>query len=168
MIGAPAPVGSESATAFGRLLLASEGRVIPEAAIDRASELVRPGGTVFVLSIARVHGVAFGLPNPGLMPTRGEWQEQRDIVARAVKRVRRRGLGAEGHVIGTRKAAKRICEEAAAKDCEAIVMAADADRNRVVADLLWTQEPQRVRRRAAVPVFLVPDRTMPSRSRANR
>jgi hypothetical protein len=34
-------------------------------------------------------------------------------------------------------------------------MAADADRNRVVGNLLWTQEPQRVRRRAKVPVFLV-------------
>jgi hypothetical protein len=34
-------------------------------------------------------------------------------------------------------------------------MAADPDRNRFVADFLWTQEPQRVRRRAKVPVFLV-------------
>ena len=36
-------------------------------------------------------------------------------------------------------------------------MAADPDRNRVVGDFMWTQEPQRVRRRAKVPVFLVPD-----------
>jgi len=35
------------------------------------------------------------------------------------------------------------------------VMAADPDRNRIVADTLWSQEPQRVRRRAKVPVFLV-------------
>jgi hypothetical protein len=27
----------------------------------------------------------------------------------------------------------------------------------LVADTLWSQEPQRVRRRAKVPVFLVPD-----------
>ena len=34
-------------------------------------------------------------------------------------------------------------------------MAADPDRNRLVGDLLWSQEPQRVRRKAKMPVFLV-------------
>ena len=34
-------------------------------------------------------------------------------------------------------------------------MAADPDRNRVVGDMIWSQEPQRVRRRAKVPVYLV-------------
>jgi nucleotide-binding universal stress UspA family protein len=110
---------------------------------------------VHVLSIARVHGVSFGLPNPGLLPTRREWQEQRDIVAKAVRRLRRRGLEARGHVVGTRKATKRIMQEAEQESCEAIVMAADPDRNRIIADLMWTQEPQRVARRAKLPVFLV-------------
>ena len=67
---------------FARILLATEGRAIPDAAIDRVAKLAdRSGPTdprVFVLSIARVHGVAFGLPNPGLMPTRRELDEQRD------------------------------------------------------------------------------------------
>ena len=66
-------------------------------------------------SIARVHGVSFGLPMPGLLPTRREWQEQRDHVARAVKRLRRKGLEAEGHVLGTRNATKKILEWDAAK-----------------------------------------------------
>jgi hypothetical protein len=35
------------------------------------------------------------------------------------------------------------------------VMAADPPRNRFVADLMWSQEPYRVRRRAKVPVHLV-------------
>jgi len=108
-----------------------------------------------VLSIARVHGTALGLPNPGLLPTKREWDQQRELVERAVKRLRRRGLRAEGRVIGTRRAARRICEEAALAECEAIVMAADPDRNRLIADFLWSQEPQRVRRRARVPVYLV-------------
>ena len=43
------------------------------------------------------------------------------------------------------------------EECEAIVMAADPDRNRVVRDAMWSQEPQRVRRKAKVPVFLVFD-----------
>jgi nucleotide-binding universal stress UspA family protein len=112
---------------------------------------------VRVLSIARVHGVAFGFPNPGLMPTRQELNEQRDIVQSAIKRLKKRGLPATGRVLGTRKATKRIVEEAARHECEAIVMAADPDRNRIAGDMLWTQEPQRVRRRAKLPVFLVVD-----------
>ena len=117
------------------------------------------GASVHVFSIARVHGVAFGLPNPGLVPTRAEWLEQREIVADAVKRLKKKGLEADGHVLGTRKATSRICDEATREECEAIVMAADPDRNRVVGDMLWSQEPQRVRRRARVPVFLVPEQT---------
>ncbi|HEY2440696.1 MAG TPA: hypothetical protein VGI07_10715, partial [Solirubrobacteraceae bacterium] len=58
---------------------------------------------------------------------------------------------------GTRNAAKRIVQEAKLSGCEAIVMAADPDRNRIVGNTLWTQEPQRVRRKAKLPVFLVPD-----------
>jgi len=60
-------------------------------------------------------------------------------------------------VVGTRKSTKKICEEATMQECEAIVMAADPDRHRLIADALWSQEPQRVRRKAKVPVFLVPD-----------
>jgi nucleotide-binding universal stress UspA family protein len=147
-----------STAAFGRILLASEGRPIPDAAIERVLELARPASaSVHVLSIARVHGVAFGMQTPGLLPTKKEWEEQRQSVTRAVKRLRKKGLEADGHVLGTRKAARRICDEAAKEGCDAIVMAADPDRNRVIADMLWTQEPQRVQRRAKVPVFLVRD-----------
>lgn len=146
---------------FARIMLASEGREIPDAAITRVAELADRSGpspaTVHVFSIARVHGVAFGFPNPGLLPTKREWAEQRAIVDRAIKRLRRKGLEAEGHVLATRKVTAKICEEATREECQAIVMAADADRSRLVGDMLWTQEPQRVRRRAKVPVFLVAD-----------
>ncbi len=140
---------------FDRILLASEGREISDAAIKRVIELAHDGANVRVFSIARVHGVAFGMQVPGLLPTKQEWQQQRELVEKAVKRLGRRGLNADGHVLGTRKATKKIIEEAKVNDCEAIVMAADPDRNRLVGDLLWTQEPQRVRRRAKLPVFLV-------------
>jgi nucleotide-binding universal stress UspA family protein len=108
-----------------------------------------------VFSIARIHGVAFGMQTPGLLPTRQEWAEQREIVRKAIERLKRAGIEADGHVLGTRKATKRIVQEAVKEGCDAIVMAADPDRNRFIADFLWTQEPQRVRRRAKVPVFLV-------------
>ena len=111
---------------------------------------------VDVFSIARVHGTAFGFPSPGLLPTRREWQEQRDLVAAAVKALHKRGFDAEGEVVGTRKPAKRICAQASALGADVIVMAAEPPRNRVVADFLWSQEPYRVRRRSTVPVYLVP------------
>jgi len=139
-----------------RIMLASEGRAVSDAALARVVELARPAGaSVHVLSIARVHGVAFGLPNPGLLPTKREWDEQRESVRKAVARLRRKGISAEGHVLGTRNATKRIVEEAARQGCCAIVMAADPDRNRLLANAMWSQEPQRVRRRARIPVFLV-------------
>ena len=144
---------------FRRILLASEGRPIPPAAVARAVELANPSGaSVHVFTIARVHGTAFGMPSPGLMPTKKEWAEQRDIVSKAIKRLERKGLKASGHVLGTRNAWKKIVQEAKNEACEAIVMAADADRNRVTGNAMWSQEPQRVRRRAKVPVYLVIDK----------
>jgi nucleotide-binding universal stress UspA family protein len=141
-----------------RILLASEGRPISGAALQRTIELVTtPGASVHVLSIARVHGVSFGLPNPGLLPTKSEWDEQREIVRKAVARLRRKGIDADGHVLGTRNASKRILQEAQRRDCDAIVMAGDADRSWIVSNVMWSQEPQRLRRRAKIPVFIVRD-----------
>lgn len=153
------PDDAAPARGFERILLASEGRPISDAAVERVIELAADSGaSAHVFSIARVHGVAFGMQTPGLLPTKKEWTEQREIVNRAIKRLKRRGIQAEGHVLGTRKATKKILEEARKEACEAIVMSADRDRNRLVGDMLWSQEPQRVRRRAKrakLPVFLV-------------
>jgi nucleotide-binding universal stress UspA family protein len=141
-----------AAAGVRRVLLASEGRAIPKRAVDYAA---RFGAPVHVFSVARVWGTSLGLPNPGLLPTRKEWDEQRKRVATAVKALRRRGIEADGHVLGTRKATKRIVGEAERLGCDAIVMAADPPRGRLVADFLWSQEPYRVRRRAKIPVYLV-------------
>jgi nucleotide-binding universal stress UspA family protein len=139
-----------------RVLLATEGRAIPPAAVERAAELARErGGGVHVFCIARVWGTSMGFPNPGLLPTRREWETQRAVVGDAVKLLKKRGVDATGQVLATRKATKRILTEAERRGCDAIVMAADPPRNRFVADLMWSQEPYRVRRRAKVPVHLV-------------
>jgi nucleotide-binding universal stress UspA family protein len=142
---------------FRRILLASEGRPIPPAAVARAVELAEPGANVHVFTIARIHGTAFGMPSPGLFPSKKDWAAQRDIVAKTIKRLERKGLAANGHVLGTRNATKKIIEEAKKEGCEVIVMAADADRNRVSGNMMWSQEPQRVRRKAKLPVYLVFD-----------
>ena len=136
-----------------RVLLATEGRPIPQSAIRFAARWHAP---VRVVSVARVYGISFALPNPWLMPSRKEWQEQREIVAGAVKELEQQGVKADGHVVGTRKATRGIVREAARQACDVIVMAADPPRNRLLADLMWSQEPYRVRRRAPVPVYLTP------------
>jgi hypothetical protein len=73
----------------------------------------------------------------------------------AVKALERRGVRARGHVLATRKATKRIVGEANRLGCEAIVMSGDPPRNWLLADLMWSQEPYRVRRRARIPVYVV-------------
>jgi len=151
------------------VMLASEGRAIPPAAVEFAARIAaRSGASVHVLSIARVWGTSFGLPNPGLLPNKREWDEQRRIVAEAVAALRRSGVTASGQVLGTRHAAKRIVEEAKRHRCEAIVMAADRPRHWVIANLLWTHEPYRVRRRARLPVYLIVDEADGAVSAAKR
>jgi nucleotide-binding universal stress UspA family protein len=146
----------QDAATSGRILLATEGRAIPPAAIDLAVRLAHERGAgVHVFAVVRVWGSSFGFPNPGLMPTKDEWSAQRGIVADAVEALGKRGVDATAQVLATRKATKRIVREAARVDCSAIVMAADAPRNRLVADMMWSQEPYRVERRAKVPVHLV-------------
>jgi nucleotide-binding universal stress UspA family protein len=138
------------------VLLASEEREIPRAAVQLAARMARRcRAPVHVFTIARVWGTSFGFPNPGLNPTKREWDAQRVNVEKTVAALRRKGIQADGRVVGTRAAAKRIVREARRLECDAIVMAADLPRSRWVADFIWSQEPYRVRRRADVPVYLV-------------
>jgi nucleotide-binding universal stress UspA family protein len=76
-----------------------------------------------------------------------------------VARLKRKGIRAEGRVIGTRAGAKRIIKEAERMGCDAIVMGADPPRGALIRNFMWSQEPYRVRRRADMPVFLVVDQT---------
>ena len=111
-----------------------------------------------VFSIARIWGTSLGLPMPGLLPSKREWDEQREQVTQAVEALRARGLKTEGQVIASRKPGKRIVREAEFRGCDAIVMTADPSRHWLRGDFMWSQEPQRVRRRAArakMPVHLV-------------
>ena len=162
----PAKVGRRSggaqtdpdALAVRAVLLASEDREIPRAAVDLAARMAkRSGAPVHVFSIARIWGTSFGFPNPGLFPSKREWDQQRRNVEKTVARLERKGVKADGRVIGTRAGAKRIVREAARLGCDAIVMGADPPRSPVIRNFMWSQEPYRVRRRADVPVFLVVD-----------
>jgi nucleotide-binding universal stress UspA family protein len=140
----------------GSILLASEGRRIPASAVEFAVQLARKAeAPVHVFIVARIWGSAFGLPHPGLMPTKREWQLQREFVAEAVDRLQRRGVEATGQVVSARNAGKRILVEAERRRPEAIVMAAPPPRHWFVSDFIWDQEPYRVRRLAESPVYLI-------------
>jgi len=138
------------------ILLASEGRPIPQAATKFAGRMAeKAGAEVHVLSIARIWGTSFGLPNPGLLPNKREMQERHESVAGAIALLKRRKIAASGQVTGTRNAAKRIVAEARHRGADAIVMAADPPQHWFVSGMNWSQEPQRVRRLASIPVYLV-------------
>jgi nucleotide-binding universal stress UspA family protein len=162
--GVPAPDPSELRPRG--VLLASEGRPISGPALTLAARLAKPADApVHVFSIARVWGTSLGLPTPGLLPSKREWDTQRAVVDAAVNALRRRGIEADGHVLATRKATKRIVGEAARRSCDAIVMGADPPRHWLLRDFMWSQEPYRVMRRARVPVYLALASDAPPRSR---
>ena len=151
----PAPPDSATYPAR-RILLASEGRKFSPAAIAFAARLARnAGGAVHLLIIARIWGSSFGLPHPGLMPSRREWQAQHDAVAEALKGLKGLGIEGTGQVLSSRNAGKRILKEAKLRGIDAIVMGADGPRHWLVNDMIWSQEPYRIRRLAPVPVYLV-------------
>jgi hypothetical protein len=103
------------------VLLASSGAPISRAAARRARDLAA-GGPVAVISILRVYGSAFGLPNPGLMPTRRERDEQVGIVDRAIRDLERLGCAADGQVTATRSAGRAIAKAARARQVSYVVM----------------------------------------------
>jgi hypothetical protein len=103
------------------VLLASPGAPFSSAAVRRACELAA-GQPVAVLSILKVYGSTFGLPNPGLMPTRRERDEQYRNVQRAIAAVERRGGTADGQIAATRSAGRTIAKVARRRGVRYVVM----------------------------------------------
>jgi nucleotide-binding universal stress UspA family protein len=103
------------------VLLASSGSPFSRAAVRRARDLAG-GGPVAVLSILKVYGSQFGLPNPGLMPTRREREEQLAIVQRAITDLEGRGCTVDGQVAATRSAGRTIAKVAKARNVRYVVM----------------------------------------------
>jgi Universal stress protein family len=108
-------------TAPAAVLLATSGSPFSKAAVRRAQELAA-GEPVAVLSILKVYGSQFGLPNPGLMPTRREQEEQLTVVRRAIEALERRGCTADGQVAATRSAGRMIAKVARARNVRYVVM----------------------------------------------
>lgn len=107
------------------MLLASTGVPFAEEDLQRCAALAG-AAPIAVLSIARLHGSAFGLPNPGLMPTKKDRERQRDIVAAAIRTLERGGRQVDGQVVVTRNPAKTIARAARRRGVQHVVMAAPA------------------------------------------
>jgi len=108
-------------TAPAAVLLASSGAPFSRAAVRRARELAS-GQPVAVLSILKVYGSTFGLPNPGLMPTRREREEQLKIVNKAIAELERQGCTVDGQIAATRSAGRTIAKVARSRQVRYVVM----------------------------------------------
>ena len=108
-------------TAPAAVLLASSGTPFSRAALRRAQELAA-GGPVAVLTILKVYGSQFGLPNPGLLPTGKERDEQMRIVRKAIDDLERRGCDVDGQVATTRSAGRTIAKVARTRQVKYVVM----------------------------------------------
>jgi nucleotide-binding universal stress UspA family protein len=126
------------------VLLASSGSPFSRAAVRRARDLAG-GGPVAVLSILKVYGSQFGLPNPGLMPTRREREEQLAIVQRAITDLEGRGCTVDGQVAATRSAGRTIAKVAKARNVRYVVM--DAQPHTGVRKVIEGELTNIVRRR---------------------
>jgi hypothetical protein len=105
------------------VLIATAGDRITAAVIRRAVNLSE-GGPVAVVSLARIYGSAYGLPSPGLMPSKKELAERRDLVTRAIGRLERTGTEASGQIAATRRPVKTIVAVAKARGVRHVIVIA--------------------------------------------
>jgi hypothetical protein len=77
---------------------------------------------VAIVAVARIYGSAWGLPNPGLMPTRKELDTLFKQVSRASEILGRSGSQCFGQVAITRRAEKAIARVAVAREVTHIVI----------------------------------------------
>ncbi len=102
-------------TAQCAVLLASDGRQdFSAAAIARATTLAGTG-RVGVVTIAKIYGSSFGLPHPGLLPTKDELDERRRWLNAAIAGIEAGGASADGQVAATRRAVKKLAAIARAR-----------------------------------------------------
>jgi len=130
-------------TSQAAVLLASPGAPFSRAAVRRARELAG-GQPIAVLSILKIYGSSFGLPNPGLMPTKREREEQVKIVKKAIDELERRGCEVDGQVAATRSAGRMIAKVAKARQVQYVVM--DVHQNSGVRGIIEAHITSTVRR----------------------
>jgi hypothetical protein len=78
------------------------------ASAELFSAAMATGGTVTVVLPLKIHGYSFGMPNPGLMPTKRERAAADEAIATTVSRLRQAGVDVDGQIVVTRHAHKAI------------------------------------------------------------
>jgi nucleotide-binding universal stress UspA family protein len=138
-------------TAPAAVLLASSGGPFSKAAVRRARELAA-GEPVAVLSILRIYGSTFGLPNPGLLPTRREREEQFANVSKAINQLERSGCTADGQIAATRSAGRMIAKVARVRQVRVVVMddSAESGVRRVIEGSVTSTVRRRLAGRADI------------------
>jgi hypothetical protein len=138
-------------TAPAAVLLASSGAPFSKAAVRRARELAA-GEPVAVLSILKIYGSTFGLPNPGLLPTRREREEQFTNVKRAINQLERSGCTADGQIAATRSAGRMIAKVARVRGVRVVVMddSAESGVRRVIEGSITSTVRRRLAGRADI------------------
>jgi nucleotide-binding universal stress UspA family protein len=133
------------------VLLASSGAPFSKAAVRRARELAA-GEPVAVLSILKIYGSTFGLPNPGLMPTRREREEQFANVRKAITQLERSGCTADGQIAATRSAGRMIAKVARVRQVRVVVMddSAESGVRRVIEGSVTSTVRRRLSGRADI------------------
>jgi hypothetical protein len=105
------------------VLLASDGRHdFSSRAVARAAALAGDGGHVAVVTIAKIYGSSYGLPNPGLLPTKRELAERHEWVASAIRTLERKGAAADGQIATTRRATKKLAAIARLRQPRVVVI----------------------------------------------
>jgi nucleotide-binding universal stress UspA family protein len=133
------------------VLLASSGAPFSKAAVRRARELAA-GEPVAVLSILKIYGSTFGLPNPGLLPTRREREEQFANVSKAINQLERSGCTADGQIAATRSAGRMIAKVARVRQVRVVVMddSAESGVRRVIEGSVTSTVRRRLAGRANI------------------
>ncbi len=104
------------------MLLASDGRRdFSKSAVARAAALAG-SEPVGVVRIAKIYGSSFGVPHPGLLPTKQELAEHRDQVDRAISGLRSMQVDADGQIAATRRATKKLAEIARLRRARVVVI----------------------------------------------
>lgn len=107
------------------VLLASDGRDdFSSGAVATAATLGDQSSTksVAVIAIAKVYGFSYGLPHPGLMPTKAEAMERTGWVQSAIETLKKSGLASDGQVATTRHGVKMIAKIAQQRNVSHIVV----------------------------------------------
>ena len=103
-------------------MLASDGRQdYSRRAVAHAAALAG-AGPVAVVTVAKIYGSSFGLPHPGLLPTKQELAERQRWVEAAIRKLRAVGTPADGQVAATRRTAKKLAAVARARGARVIVI----------------------------------------------